>query len=432
MKKRILSILLAAAMAATLLAGCGSGNKNIQTEGEKTEKKSDNDEITVWAWDKNMNGYAMEEAEKIYGNDVKVNFVEMAKVDALTKLHTVLASGVKDDLPDIVLISDLNAQGYLMAYPGAFRAMDDKINYEDFASYKTSAVTYDKVPYGVPFDSGVAGLFYRTDYLSEIGYTADKMQNLTWDEYLSLGENLKEKGHMLQTYNPNDISEFQIMMQSADKWFTDKDGKADFINNDALKECYSIFNQLNKADYTKVVTDWTGFAGAINGGDVACVLRGCWITSTILAADDQSGKWAVAPIPKMDADEATQYSNQGGSSWFVLKNSKNSDLAADFLAKTFGESKDLYNTLLENKSIIGTYLPAADVAGYDQKSDFFGGQQVNKTLADWMSKIPAVDTGAFSAEAQAALTAVTPGILSGSDLNTSLKDAEKQFEQSVK
>ena len=61
---------------------------------------------------KNMNGYALEEAQKVYGNDVEVNFVEMAKADVLTKLHTVLASGVKEDLPDIVLISDLNAQGY--------------------------------------------------------------------------------------------------------------------------------------------------------------------------------------------------------------------------------------------------------------------------------------------------------------------------------
>ena len=53
-----------------------------------------------------------------------------------------------------------------------------------------------------------------------------------------LAEKLKEKGHMLQTYNPNDIAEFQIMLQSTGKWFTDNDGNADFVNNDALKECY--------------------------------------------------------------------------------------------------------------------------------------------------------------------------------------------------
>ena len=60
----------------------------------------------------------------------------MAKADVLTKLHTVLASGVKEDLPDIVLISDLNAQGYLMSYPDAFRPMGDKISSDDFAGIK--------------------------------------------------------------------------------------------------------------------------------------------------------------------------------------------------------------------------------------------------------------------------------------------------------
>ncbi|MFV0361607.1 MAG: ABC transporter substrate-binding protein [Suipraeoptans sp.] len=429
MKRKVLSILLMVAMAASLLIGCGDKKSDDSTTeedggGQKT--------ITVWGWDKNMNGYAMEQAQKIYGDDVKVNFVEMAKADALTKLHTVLGSGVKKDLPDIVLISDLNAQGYLMSYPDAFREMSDKISYDDFASYKKDAVSYDGKSYGVPFDTGVAGLFYRTDYMEEIGYDADKMQNLTWDEYLSLGDKLKEKGHLLQTFNPNDIGEFQIMLQSAGKWFTDEDGKADFENNDALKECYDIFKTLNDSDYCKVVSDWTEFSGAINGGDVAAVLRGSWITSTLIAGEDQSGKWAVAPIPKMSTEGAGQYSNQGGSSWFVLKDSANSDLAADFMAKTFGGSKDLYNTLLSEKNIIGTYLPAADVDAYKEGSDFFDGQNVNELFADWTEKIPAVNTGAFSAEAQAALLGVTPSILSGGDFADSMKEAAAQYEQSTK
>lgn len=427
MKKRVLSVLLAAAMMVTLLAGCGSKDKS-----DSADSKSDSNTITVWGWDKNMNGYAMEQAQKAYGKDVKVKFVEMAKADALTKLHTVLGSGTKKDLPDIVLVSDLNAQGYLMSYPDAFREMSDKINYDDFAAYKKEAVSYDGKSYGVPFDTGVAGLFYRTDYMNEIGYTADKMQNLTWDEFFSLGEKLKAKGHLLQTYNPNDISEFQIYLQSAGKWFTDDKGKADFKDNAALKESFDIFKKLNDADYCKVVSDWTEFSGAINGGDVATVLRGSWITSTLMAQPDQKGKWAVAPIPKMSTEGATQYSNQGGSSWFVLKNSANSDLAADFMSKTFGGDKDLYNTLLSEKSIVGTYLPASDVPAYGEASEFFGGQKINELFADWMEKIPAVNTGAFSAESQAALLAVAPKLLDGGDYNDAMKEAAAQFEQSVK
>lgn len=420
MKKRGMAMLLSAVMALTGAASVSAVDV----------KAAEEPEITVWAWDQAFNGYALEEADKLY-DGAKVNFVEMAKADALKKIHTVLASGVTDDLPDVVLISDLAAQGYLMSYPGAFKPMDEIINYDDFAGYKTAAVSYDGKGYGIPFDTGVAGLFYRTDYMEEIGYTAEDMQDLTWEEYLSLGEKLKEKGHLLQTYNPNDIAEFQIMLQSTGKWFTDAEGKADFVDNAALKECFEIFKKLNESDYCKVVSDWTGFAGAINGGEVACVIRGSWISSTILPAEDQKGKWAVAPIPKMSTEGATHMSNQGGSSWYVLSNGKNADLAADFLAKTFAGNTDLYNTLLEGKNIVGTYLPAAEVPAYDVANEFYGGQKVNKDLAVWLAEIPAVDTGAFSAEAQAALTAVMPQYLAGADMDTCLTDAAEQFEQSI-
>jgi lactose/L-arabinose transport system substrate-binding protein len=421
MKKQVLAVTMAAAVAVSGFIGTGS----VSVQAEEEQK-----EITVWAWDEAFNGYAMEEAAARY-DGATVNFVEMAKADCLQKIHTVLASGVTDDLPDIVLISDLAAQGYLMSYPGAFMAMDDVINYDEFADYKKAAVSYEGTGYGVPFDTGVAGLFYRTDYMEEIGVTEEDMQNLTWDEYLALGEKLKEKGHCLQTYNPNDIAEFQIMLQSTGSWFTDEDGNANFVDNDALKECFSIFKTLNESDYCKVVSDWTEFAGAINGGDVACVLRGSWISSTIIAADDQSGKWAVAPVPTMSTEGATQYSNQGGSSWYVLSNSENADIAADFLAKTFGADTDLYNTLLSEKNIVGTYLPAAEVEAYDAEDEFYGGQQVNKDFAEWLAQIPAVDTGAFSSEAQAALLAVTPEYLAGGDLDTCLEEATTQFEQSI-
>ncbi|MDO5423454.1 MAG: extracellular solute-binding protein [Eubacteriales bacterium] len=423
MKKKMFKSAAGAAMALSMTATALCGSALTVSAEEPTE-------ITVWAWDKTMNGTSMEVADSL-DDSVTVNFVEMAKADCLQKIHTVLASGVTDDLPDIVLISDLNAQGYLMSYPDAFLPVDDYISYDDFASYKQEMVSYEGVGYGVPFDTGVAALFYRTDYMEEIGVTDEDMQDLTWEEYLALGEKLKEKGHMLQTYNPNDIAEFQIMLQSTGKWFTDDEGQADFVDNEALAECYDVFKKLNESDFCQVVSDWTGFAGAINGGDVACVIRGSWITSTIMAGEDQSGLWKMAPIPKMSTEGATHYSNQGGSSWFVLKNSENAEAAAQFLANTFGGSTELYDSLLKSNNIIGTYLPASEVEALDAESEYFSGQQINKTLVEWEAQIPSVNTGVYSAEAQSALLAVTPNILNGSDLATELESAAAQFNASV-
>ncbi len=455
MKRKWMAMALTAAMAAGMLAGCGSTSSETagssataadtqtstqassetqaQTTAESTESGAAGSpvELTVWSWDKNFNGAAFEEADKLDDN-VTINFVEMAKADCLQKIQTVLASGSTEGLPDIVTISDLNAQGYLMSYPGAFLSMDDYINYDDFASYKKGYVTYDGTGYGVPFDTGVAALFYRTDYTEEAGYTDEDMQNLTWDSYAELGKKLKEKGHYLQTFNPNDVSNMQITLQSCGTWFTDENGKANFVNNDALKESYRLFKEFNESDFVDPVSDWNGFAGAINGGDVACVIRGSWITSTIKGGTDQSGLWKMAPIPKLDGVEgATQRSNQGGSSIYVLANAPHAKEAAEFLAKTFAGSTELYNTLLSTANIMGTYLPASTVEAYDASDDFFSGQQINKTLASWIDEIPEVNPGAYSAEAQSALLSVTPDILNGADLETELQSAEEQFNSTV-
>jgi lactose/L-arabinose transport system substrate-binding protein len=454
MKGKVLASLLTASITAMVISGCGAQSSagtaeaqaadtketatKVETEQKtdvnNTEDKSSSAEpvnITVWGWDKSFNGISFEEADKL-DDSVTVEFQEMGKADCLQKIHTVLASGVTDDLPDIVIISDAAAQGYLMSYPGAFLPLDSYLNYNDFASYKKDYVSYDGVGYGVPFDTGVAGLFYRTDYIAEVGYTDDDMQNLTWDQYAELGKKLSEKGHMLQTFNPNDVSNFQILLQSCGQWYTDDQGKANFVNNKALHECYRIFKEFNESNFVKVVSDWSEFQGAINGGDVACVIRGSWITSTIKAGTDQSGLWKLAPIPKLEGiSGATNKSNQGGSSFYVLAKAKNADAAAKFLANTFGGSTELYNTLASDANIMGTYLPASSVDAYKTGDEYFSGQEVNAILAGWISEIPAVNPGAYTAEAQAALLAVTPDILSGGDIDTLLGSAEEQFNQSI-
>ena len=95
--------------------------------------------LTIWAWDPNFNIPVMAEAKARYQKlnpKVEIEIVEMAKADVEQRLNTVLASGAREGLPDIVLIEDYNAQKYLQAYPGAFVDLTKTINFKDFATYK--------------------------------------------------------------------------------------------------------------------------------------------------------------------------------------------------------------------------------------------------------------------------------------------------------
>ncbi|MGH8512913.1 MAG: extracellular solute-binding protein, partial [Gammaproteobacteria bacterium] len=122
------------------------------------------------------------------------------------KLQTQLLAGSTEGLPDIVLIQDDQAKKYLLSFPGAFEPLSDSIDMSQFAAYKVAAATVDGKSYSLPFDSGVTGLFYRSDYFAEAGFTDADMQNLTWDQLLDTGKVVKEKtGHELFGIDYNEV-----------------------------------------------------------------------------------------------------------------------------------------------------------------------------------------------------------------------------------
>ena len=180
--KRMLALGLAALMTAGLTA-CGGtddakGDTKENTPAASTEGGSEGAEasgdnsLTIWAWDEAFNIKAAQDAAEIYAKenpDVEVNIVTMAQDDIVAKLNTSLSSGSYEGLPDIVLIEDYKAQGYLTSYTNEFADLTDIAPAANFADYKTAVNQVDGVVYGIPFDSGVAATFYRTDLIEHAG-----------------------------------------------------------------------------------------------------------------------------------------------------------------------------------------------------------------------------------------------------------------------
>ena len=111
MKKRVLSIFLVMTLVLTMLTGCGGG------ENASSDEAANPNKLTVWAWDKQFNIYAMEEAVKIYQADHPEFEVEISEVswnDVQTKLGTIVGSGNYDQLPDILLMQDFAYQKYVV------------------------------------------------------------------------------------------------------------------------------------------------------------------------------------------------------------------------------------------------------------------------------------------------------------------------------
>lgn len=393
-------------------------------------------EITVWSWDPNFNGATMAEAFSRYqadNPDVTINLVDWGKADLEQKLQVQLASGVLDDLPDIVLIEDYGAQKYLQSFPGAFEPLNDHIDYSAFAPYKVELASVGDRTYSLPFDSGVTGYFYRADIFEEAGYTAADLEDITWDRLIEIGQDIREKtGETLLPLDLNDAGWLRIMLQSAGSWYFDADGNPTIAGNPAFRAALETYQRLIQAGIHKPVSDWASYTGSFTSGDTISTFTGVWMTATIKANPDQSGQWAIAPIPRLDGVEgAVNASNLGGSSWYVISSAPNKDAAIDFLAAIWGQDADFYQKILVDQGALGSLSAAREGEAYRASDEFFGGAPVWQNFSNWLAAIPSVNYGIFTNEADAAVVAHIPSLAQGGDVDEIIAAIDAQVRQQI-
>jgi lactose/L-arabinose transport system substrate-binding protein len=402
-------------------------------DGETTKSTDaapkDSQTLTVWCWDPTFNIYAMQEAEKIYQKDhpdFKLDIVEVSNSDIETQLTTLVASGSLDQLPDIFLNQNSSFQRQVINFPELFADLTgSKIDFSKFAQSYVALSTVDDKNYGVPFDNSASIFGYRTDLLEEAGLTVDDFTDITWTEYIDLAKKVKDAtGKNILSDRPNEPDTIMQMLQSAGISLFDDEGKPSIANNDKLKAVLDQYMELRKANVITDVPGWDEYIASFVNGDVAGVMTGCWIIGSIQSAEDQSGKWAITNIPKMEIEGGTNYASNGGSSWAV-SSSANKELAIDFLAATFGGSTELYDTILPSSGAIALYQPASESSVYEEGVDFFGGEKIYAQISEFAGKIPSTSTGVYYYNARDALSVAVQDLISGVDTDTALKTAEE-------
>ena len=94
-------------------------------------------------------------------------------------------------------------------------------------------------------------------------------------------------------------------------------------DNPVLKETLATYKKMVEAGVLVEVPDWAGYIATINGATCAGTINGCWIIGSIVGEPSQKGRWRLTTTPRFaNIPNATNYSNQGGSSWMVMANSK--------------------------------------------------------------------------------------------------------------
>ena len=418
MKKKLVGVLLTAAMAVSALAGCGSKQAAAPAESKAAEEKTETvqeateeaeaaegeEVLTVWCWDPNFNVYAMKQAEALYQKEhpnFKLDIQEKVYTDIEQSLITAAEAGNFDTLPDIFLMQDYSFHKDVANYPEIFTELTDSgIDFSQFSGGKLADSTVDGKHYGIPFDNGATIMAIRSDMVEKAGLTVEDFKDTTWSEFMELAKKVVDANGVPMLTSSGGSEIVIEMLQSAGA-SPMQDGEVKLVDNAALKKAIEVYKQLIEEGIMVDYTDWDQYIASMNKGEDGI-------------------------------DGATNYANCGGASWAVSSNCKNTELAFDFLNATFGSSVDLYDELLPNAGVIASYLPAAASDAYGEASEFYGGQAVYKDIVEFAGKVPGIDYGAYYSDIRSALTdAITNVVQNGADVEAEIQNAQDTVEFNI-
>ena len=187
MKKKVLSLVLTAAMMTTMLAGCGSSDNGstAASTGEApaaatteaaaaSTEAAPAEEVTLkWAiWDQETTQYwgDIKDAYEASHPGVTIEMVDLGSTDYMTVLATEL-SGSGSDF-DVVTVKDVPGYATLVQ-KGSILSLDDYISKDgvDLSKYAgvTDQVTVDGSLYELPFRNDFWVLFYNKDLFDAKG-----------------------------------------------------------------------------------------------------------------------------------------------------------------------------------------------------------------------------------------------------------------------
>ncbi|MBQ1607531.1 MAG: carbohydrate ABC transporter substrate-binding protein, partial [Lachnospiraceae bacterium] len=449
--KKLLSMMLATALVTTSFVACGGSSDTAATTGDDTATadaateeeapveligtSDDPNTLTVTAWDANFNIPALEAAAAAYQKENPDFKLEIQTVSGSCDVEqAVTLAGSSNDfsqLPDIVLFQDHYIQNYVANYPDAWQDLEGAdIDWSDFGAEKLSYSTIDGKHYGAPVDNGTCVFAYRIDILEQAGYTIDDVTGITWDRWLEIARDVKEKtGYALLSmdHSGDDLPYMMLQAEGQSQW---KDGKPNLVGNETFKKIIEVIVQGANDGTILLANGWTEYTdNTIKGDQVAGVFNGNWIIPTIESNEAASGKWEITTIPTLSGKEG--YASNGGSSLYITGNCEKVELAQAFLAYTFGGgagAMDTYDNALRNGGVITTCVSASKSDVYSEGVAFFNDQPIYTTVVEYGTHVPTIEQNDYHYTLRTSVGNLITNVQNGADIDAEIENAQSEVE----
>lgn len=385
---------IACLLAAAVLAGCGGSNSSSGA-GASSGKKVDMAaalkkpaSLTFWTWVPNIEK-EVKLFEQKYPN-IKVKVVNVGQgLPQYQKLRTVLKSG--KGMPDVAQIEFQYLPSFTVTKSlldlAPYMPADFRSRYPEWV---TSQVTSGNRIWAVPQDTGPMGMLYRQDLLAKAGIKPPQ----TWAEFADAARAYHQKNpdSYLTNMPGNDPGEWLgLFWQAGARPFErpSEDTLKIALTDPAAKKVADFWTPLIKEGVISTDADFTDqWYHGLATGKYAAWLTAAWGPVFLQGtAKKTSGKWRAAPLPQWSAGQQVA-GNWGGSTDAVLAKTKHPAAAAE-LARWLNQEQEPALMLATQQFL---FPPAKavlqDSRFLDQKSSFYGGQQVNKEFSKINATVP--------------------------------------------
>ena len=419
MKKKIVSVLLVAAMAVSMFTGCGS-----KSDSKKSDSKSGEKTLEVWvpplddATEKNW-GDLLKDWEK--ENDCKVNLTVIPWDKYEETYTTALNSG---EGPDVGYMYNEMFPTYIDA--GAVEDMSSYVTDEDKKEYKyLSNGNMMDGQYGWPLVTGVPFvLYYNEDILNALGEKAPE----TWDDFARIcqeatkdtdGDGKVDQYGFACGMNTCDIGAMQILNAYYYSALWQNGGQ---VYNDDLKSV-SFADEAGK----EAVTWLKGLTSYMNEDFMSLSWSDAF--SNVFGA----GKAAFGITRSSQTDGTTFAETYPDLNWNFVTSLKNKDFgtfgATDCLTLMSAcEDKDLAMDFIKyvtGSEFMTAYHAKCPGAALTESEPYVGDEKMEKIYTEDKDKWHGIQAGPCGTQILNQLAADFQGIMSGeTSVDEGLKEAE--------
>lgn len=278
-KKRAVSAVMVAALAGTMLAGCGGG---------ETSDGGDANKLSIMCW-MNENDFApvLDGFKKAYP-DIEVDFQNVPNEgNQYQQKLNLLANS--EELPDVYWI---NSPIDNFAKNGYMKDITDMEIVQELPDTYKKAYTYEDKVYAYAPDSWVGGMFYNKDLYAEYGFETPK----NWDEFLTQAEAFMKDGIKPIAMAGTQLNDMVVWLHNTE----------DVAKDDILDDQMNVGEKTYSDVYKDVLDKW--YEDCVKSGIITQDMIGITDEQRLdefasgKAAATLTGAWAITGIMEKNPD----------------------------------------------------------------------------------------------------------------------------------